>query len=387
RVHAVGAADWNRRLFDELISLPDGTSYNAYLVRGSEKTALIDTVDPEKTQILVNNLDRLHTGRIDYIISNHAEQDHSGSIPALLKLHPGAKVIATPKGQEMLRNLLGISADRFIAAEDGMSVSLGDRTLEFFHTPWVHWPETMVTYNREDRILFSCDFFGSHLATTNLYASQNPKVVASAKRYYAEIMMPFRAMIRQNIAKTEGLDMAMIAPSHGPVFDDPALILDAYRDWISDRVSNEVVLPYVSMHGSTARMVEYLIDALVARGVMVRPFNLTVSDIGELAMALVSAATIVIGSPTVLAGPHPAAANASYLVNALRPKTRFLSVIGSYGWGGRMVEQLTGMVNNLKVAVLPPVMVKGAPAAETFRDLDRLAEDISNKHKIDAPSA
>jgi flavorubredoxin len=264
-----------------------------------------------------------------------------------------------------------------------MTVSLGDTTLEFIHTPWVHWPETMVTYHRDDRILFSGDFFGSHLASANIFASQNPKVSESAKRYYAEIMMPFRMAIRQNMAKVDGLDLAMIAPSHGPVYDAPALILDSYRDWISDRVSNEVVLPYVSMHGSTARMAEYFIDALAARGVTVRPFNLTVADIGELAMALVSAATIVVGSPTVLAGPHPSAATASFLVNALRPKTRYLSIIGSYGWGGRMVDQLTQMVKNLKVTVLPPVLAKGYPGAETFRDLDRLAEDIANRHKTD----
>ncbi len=380
RVFAVGALDWDRRLFDELIPLPNGTSYNAYLVQGSEKTALIDAVDPAKSQTLFGNLDRLNISRIDYLVANHAEQDHSGTIPALLEKHPETKVIATPKGKEMLRDLLDIPSDRFLTAEDGMAVSLGDRTLEFFHTPWVHWPETMVSYSRYDRILFSCDFFGSHFASTELFSSKIPRVFEAAKRYYAEIMMPFRAIIRKNIQKIEGLDIGMIAPSHGPVFDNPGLILDAYRDWVSDRVDNEVALPYVSMHGSTEKMVEYFVEALTARGISVHPFNLTVSDAGELAMSLVSSATIVIGTPTVLAGPHPTVAAAAYLVNALRPKNRFISVIGSYGWGGKTVDQLAAILKDLKAVMLPPVLKKGAPREDTFRDLDRLAEEIALKH-------
>ena len=380
-VYSVGAIDWDRRLFDELIPLPDGTSYNAYLVRGSEKTALLDTVDPAKEEELTINLQKLGIKRIDYVVSHHAEQDHSGAIPRILKDYPEAKVVTNPKCKSMLTDLLDIPEDKFITVDDGGTLSLGDKTLKFVYTPWVHWPETMVTYLREDKILFSCDFFGSHLATSDLFVADKALVYESAKRYYAEIMMPFRPPIRNNLERVKDLNIEMIAPSHGPVYDEPGFILDAYRDWVSDKVKNEVVLPYVSMHGSTRRMVDYFVDALMERGITVKPFNLTATDIGELAMALVDAATIVIASPTVLVGPHPSAVYAAYLTNALRPKTKFASVIGSYGWGGKMVDQISGMLTNLKVELLQPVLVKGHPREEDFKALDRLADEILNKHK------
>lgn len=146
--------------------------------------------------------------------------------------------------------------------------------------------------------------------------------------------------------------MDIIAPSHGPIYDKPEFILNAYKEWISDEVKNEVVIPYISMHGFTQKMIDYFINALIERGMTVKPFNLARTDIGELEMSLVDTATIIIGSPTVLAGAHPPAVYAAFLANALRPKTKFASIIGSFGWGGRMAEQITGVLTNLKVEVI-----------------------------------
>ena len=380
-IYSVGALDWDRRLFDELIPLPDGTSYNAYLIKGSDKTALIDTVDPTKEHQLMANLQKLKVERIDYVISNHAEQDHSGSIPSVLRRYPQAKVVTNPKCKSMLIDLLLIPEGKFLTVADADSLLLGDKTLEFILAPWVHWPETMFTYLKDDKVLFSCDFLGSHLATSDLYASDEAVVYESAKRYYAEIMMPFRTSIKKHLAKINTLEIEIIAPSHGPVYHKPQFILDAYREWASDEVKNEVIVPYVSMHGSTSKMINYFVDALIDKGITVKQFNLTKTDIGELAMALVDAATIVIGSPTVLVGPHPNAVYAAYLVNALRPKLRFASLIGSYGWGGKMIEQVTGMLTNLKVELLEPVVIKGHPREEDFKSLSRLADEIFKKHK------
>jgi flavorubredoxin len=380
-IYAVGAIDWDRRLFDELIPLPDGTSYNAYLVRGSEKIALIDTVDPTMTDVLVRNLKELKINAIDYVIANHAEQDHSGSLPSILELYPNARVVCTTKCKEMLMDLLLIHLDKFITVEDGEAVSLGDKTLEFIHASWVHWPETMLTYLREDKILFTCDFLGSHLATSDLIVTDEATVYEAAKRYYAEIMMPFRRAIKANLNKIKDLEIYLIAPSHGPVYNKPDFILNAYRDWASDEVKNEVIIPYISMHGSTKKMVDYFAEALIERGIAVKQFNLSEPDIGKLAMAMVDAATVVIGSPTVLVGSHPKVVYAAYLANALRPKLRFASIIGSYGWGSRMVEHLAGMIPNLKVKILDPVVIKGVPKEADFKALDRLADEIVNKHK------
>jgi flavorubredoxin len=173
----------------------------------------------------------------------------------------------------------------------------------------------------------------------------------------------------------------MIAPSHGPIYNNPRFIMDAYADWVSDEVKNEVIIPFVSMHGSTRRMVDYFVDALIEKGITVKPFNLTETDIGELAIALVDAASIVIGSPTVLVGPHPSAVYAAFLANALRPKLRFASIIGSFGWGGKMVEIISGMLTNLNVEIIEPVIIKGYPKKGDFEAIDRLADEFSEKHK------
>ena len=380
-VLAAGAIDWDVRLFDRLIPLPDGTSYNSYLIKGSEKTALLDTVDPTKTEVLIGNLSKAGVNKLDYVIAHHAEQDHSGSLPDVLKKFPDAKVVTNPKCKAMLIELLDIQDDRFINVEDGGTLSLGDKTLQFIYLPWVHWPETMGTYLQEDKILFPCDFFGAHLATSSLFVDDEATVYEPAKRYYAEIMMPFRRQINTNLAKLEPLEIKIIAPSHGPIYNRPEFIIDAYKDWASDTVKNEVVVPYVSMHGSTAMMVSYFVDALIERGITVKQFELSTVDIGKLAIALVDAATIVIGSPTVLIGPHPCAAYAAFLANALRPKIKFASIIGSFGWGGKMVEQLTAMLPNLKVKILEPVITKGFPKDNDFIALDRLANEILAKHK------
>src|SRR4030066_2224921 len=183
-IYCVGAIDWDRRLFDSLIPLPDGTSYNAHLIKGSKKTALIDTVDPPMKDVLLDNLDQLGIKRIDYVIFNHAEPDHSGSIREVLTKYPEAKAVCTPRCKDMLIDRFLVAEDRFQTVEDKETISLGNRTLEFIHAPWVHWPETRLTYLREEKILFSCDFFGSHLATSNLYVTDEGQVIEAAKRYY-----------------------------------------------------------------------------------------------------------------------------------------------------------------------------------------------------------
>jgi len=380
-INAVGAIDWDRRLFDALIPTPDGTSYNAYLVRGSEKTALIDTVDPALDYILLNNLDRLKVEQLDYIVCNHAEQDHAGNIPVILDLYPEARVVCTPKCKGMLIDLLHLDESVFITVNDKDTLSLGNRTFEFIHAPWVHWPETMVTYLREDKILFSCDFFGSHLAQSALYVQDEGQVYEAAKRYFGEIMMPFRTNIQKNLDKLKDYQVEIIAPSHGPVHAKPQFILNAYKEWVSGEPKNVVLLPYVSMHGSTRDMVNYLVEALIERGVDVKQFDLTVADPGKIAIALVDSATLVLATCTVLGGAHPLAANAAFLVNALRPNLKFATIIGSFGWGSRAIEQVTGMLSNLKLELLDPVYIKGYPREEDFKALDKLAGSIAEKHK------
>lgn len=378
-VDLVGAVDWNRRLFDALIPLPDGTSYNAYLVRGSRKITLIDTVDPAKWDILAEQLEGVKT--LDYLVANHAEQDHSGMIPAVLQKYPMARLICSSKARDMLMSLLEIPAERIQVVADGETLSLGDLTLEFLYTPWVHWPETMSTYLREEKILFSCDFFGSHFATASAFVGSEKHVMRAAKRYYAEIMMPFRVPITKNMERIAGLEIRMIAPSHGPVFDKPEMILDAYKDWVNGPPKNVVILPYISMHHSTSLLVERMLSALTERGVSVQPFDLTVTDVGELAMAMVDAGTIVIGTPIMLGGAHPLVAYAASLVTLLRPKAKFAAFLVSYGWGVNAVDRLPELIAGLKIEALPGVTCHGLPREADLKAVDALAEVIAQKHK------
>jgi flavorubredoxin len=281
----------------------------------------------------------------------------------------------------MLIDHLGIPAHRVNEVKDGETLSLGGKTLEFIHAPWVHWPETMSSYLQEDKILFSCDFFGSHLATTDLFVIDKARVYEAAKRYYAELMMPFRGIVQRNLEKVKSRELSMIAPSHGPIYPEPTFILEAYIDWNSAPPKNSVVLPYISMHGSTRKMVDYLVGALAERGVAVYQFDMAVTDIGKLAIALVDAATLAIGTPTVHVGPHPLVFYATYLANALRPKLKFASIIGSYGWSTKTVEQITSLIPNLKVEILSPVLCRGVPKQADFEALENLAATIDDKHK------
>jgi flavorubredoxin/rubredoxin len=390
----VGAIDWDRRLFDALIPLPDGTSYNSYVVQGTEKVALIDGVDPSMRDTLFARLDTLKLQRIDYVIANHAEQDHAGTIPDVLKAFPMAQVLTSEKGKGMLMDLLAIPEDRIQVVKDGETLDLGSRTLKFVYFPWVHWPETMLTWLPENGILFTCDLFGSHVATADLFVTNQPEVFIAAKRYYAEIMMPFKSMIESRLDSVIKLDARVIAPSHGPIYKEPRLIIDAYRGWISPKAKKQVVIPYISMHESTRLMVEHLVEACAIRGIHAEQFNMADTDVGKLAMALVDAAAIVMGSPMVLGGPHPKVAYAALLANLLKPKAKYFSVIGSFGWGGRLPEALQALMPALKVEVLPPVLIKGLPREKDYAALDALAESIRLKceeaapqDKADAPPA
>ncbi|MBN1859563.1 FprA family A-type flavoprotein [Candidatus Bipolaricaulota bacterium] len=376
----LGSIDWNRRLFDALIPTPHGTSYNAYLVRGQDKTVLVDTVDPAKKDDLFHQLAGVE--RLDAVIIQHVEQDHSGALPDVLDRYPDASVLATPKAVSMIEDHLGVPAERITPVEDGETLDLGGEKLEFLHAPWVHWPETMLTYVRGQRVLLTCDLFGSHLATSSLFASGDDRMLPAAKRYFAEIMMPFSSAIRGYLNRLESgrYPIEMIAPSHGPVVDSPETILSAYRRWTGDDTQNLVVIPYATMHGSTGRMVDHLASALTERQVAVQPFDMAITDLGDLAMSLVDARTVVFAAPAVLVGPHPAMVTAAYLVGALRPKFRVACVIGSYGWACQTQERIESLVKRPNLEWLSPVLIKGQPRKETWEALDRLADEIADRH-------
>ena len=376
-----GLNDCDRRIFDELIPLEHGTSYNSYLVKGSEKTAIIDTMYPPKTKEYLKRLSDNQIGKVDYIIANHGEQDHSGSIPALLEKYPNAIVLTNPKVAENIKNMLFVPEEKIREIADGEEVSLGDKTLKFIFAPGVHWPDTMFTYAKEDNVIFTCDFLGAHYTFSDVFAPEGLELEKSAKRYYAEIMMPFRMMCKKYTKMIKEMNVDMVLPSHGPVYKNPDYILDLYTDWTSDAPKNLVALPYVSMYESTKEMVDYLSEKLEAKGIKTFKFDMVEDDLGDLAMTLVDCATIVMGTSMVLAGPHPVSVNVAYIASVLRPKAKFASLIGSYGWGGKLFDLIAQILAPLKLDLIEPLQVKGKPKEDAYKKLDEMAESIFEKHK------
>lgn len=380
-VFYAGLNDADRVIFDELIPLEHGTTYNSYIVKGSDKTAVIDTMYPPFSDLYLKNFDENGIDKVDYIIANHGEQDHSGSIPALLNKFPDAIVITNDKCRQNIIEMLLVDESKIRVIQNNEEISLGNKTLQFIMAPGVHWPDTMFTYLKEDNMLFTCDFLGAHLPFGDLYAKNDDKLYSMAKRYYAEIMMPFRTMCKKYIDTVEKINPSYILPSHGPIYNNPKFIINAYKDWTDDKPENLVLIPYVSMYGSTEEMVNYVKEGLEKNNIKVKVHDLVRDDLGDLAVNMVDAATILIGASMVLAGPHPIAANACILANALKPKAKFVSFLGSFGWGGKLFETLSSLITTIKPEIIEPVLSKGKPKEDDFKNLDKLIQTITEKHK------
>lgn len=363
--------DWNRRIFDALIPLPRGTSYNAYLIIGRDGRALVDTVNPGFERDLEDKIRSLvDPGEIDYIVMNHAEPDHAGAIPHMMKISPRAKLLTTGRGAKMAQIYYRVPQERIKVVADNETISLGDKTLRFIEAPMLHWPETMFTYLEEDGVLFSCDFFGAHLAD-GVYSDEVEDLILHAQRYWGEIMMPFRAMAQKALDRIAGLNVKVIAPSHGPIHRKTEPILSAYRRWAAGETRPKVTVAYVSMWNSTDAMVKQIAETLISEGVELAFHNLAATDIGDLAKDLVDSRAVVLGAPTVLGGAHPLAVYVAYLFKALRPPTRFAAILSSYGWGGGAIRQLQEILSGLKIEVVGTLEINGPP---TDRDLERVAE-------------
>lgn len=381
-VYAVGSKDPHRPLFDQLMPLSEGTSYNSYLIKGTEKIALIDTVYPPFEEEIETKLQELGIHKIDYIIANHGEQDHSGALPALLKKYPMAKIITNPKCKEITMGFLPLAEENYQLIEDRQEIDLGGKTLQFVFAPWVHWPDTMFTFLKEDRILFSTDFFGAHATNFDLFWDEDPSIVPLAKGYYAEIMMPFAQIFQKYLPMVEELNPSLIASSHGPIYRRPQFIIDLYKQWSGSKKKNQAVIVYVSMYGSTMQMVDYLAKDLKEKGIEVKLHDAVHLNMNALASDLVDSAGLIVATPTVLAGPHPAVVEPIFLANVLKPTLKYVTLIGSYSWGTAVVPQVKGMLANLRgTTVLEPVLSKGTPKEADLAALDNLAIQIHGIHQ------
>ncbi len=365
-----------RSIFDQLIPLPQGTTYNSYLIKGSKKTALIDTIYPPLIDKLMATLEGKE---VDYIIANHGEQDHSGALPTLLKKFPNAIIVTNAKCKELLMHEHHIDENKFQVIQDKETLSLGDKTLDFHLTPWVHWPDTMFTFVKEDKVLFTCDFLGAHHTEGEIFADNSKELEISAKRYYAEIMMPYRTFCKKYVALINELAPKMICPSHGPIYKDPSFILNLYKKWVSDDVEKKVIIPYVSMYNSSYEMAQRLNERLQKAGIETVLTDLVHTDEGEIAMELVDAGAVVLACSMVLAGPHPKAVYVAYLMNLIKPKMKYFSILGSFGWGGRLTETIESLMPMVKAEKLDYIVIKGKPTEDDLKQVDKLADELIEK--------
>jgi flavorubredoxin len=378
-IYWVGVRDWNRKLFDALIPLPNGTTYNAYLVVGKNKKALIDTANPGFERELEEKIRKVvDPATIDYVVMNHAEPDHAGSIPHIMSINTKAKIVATAKGAKMAQVFYRVPEERIVMVHDHESIDLGGKTLQFIEAPMLHWPETMFTYLKENNTLFPCDFFGSHVAR-GMYDDEVEDLLTYAQRYFGEIMMPFNAMAQKAMEKIRDLKIEMIAPSHGPIYKNPKRIIDAYKKWVNGETKRKAIIVYVTMWNSTEKMIQPLAETLMAEGIEVALYNLVVADIGDIAKDLVDSRAIVLGAPTVLGGAHPLAVYATYLVKALRPPLKYGAVLSSYGWGGGAVKHVQEILGPTKMEIVGAMEINGPPSDSDTKKIVELGKTLAEK--------
>lgn len=382
-VYWVGARDISRRMFDSLIPLPHGTSYNAYLVVGDREVALIDTVNPGFEEILTSRVSSVtNPTKVSYVIMNHAEPDHAGAIPAMLSISSNAKLVTTAIGAKMARVFYNVPESRIYVVKEDASLDLGGRTLKFIEAPMLHWPETMFTYLAESKILFPCDFFGSHVAQ-GMWDDDVEDLLTHAQRYFGEIMLPFRSNALNALRKISNLDIKIIAPSHGPIYRNPEKIIDNYWKWARGETRKKILIAYVSMWHYTEKVVRILADELLSEDVNIALHDVATTDLGDLAKDLVDSRAIVIASPTVILNAHPLIMQATYLVKLLKAPVKYAAIIVVYAWGSSADKQITEVLKETGVELTGIVKINVTPVEKDVENLRTLAKELAKKVRED----
>jgi flavorubredoxin len=375
RVHWIGALDPGIRIFDVILKTANGTSYNAYAVRGSEGVAIIDTVKEEFAEDFFARLEQVvRYDEIKVIVLNHLEPDHTGALPVLMERAPNARLFISFKAQMMLKALLKRETLEFTPVDSGDCIDLGDRTLEFLHTPYLHWPDTQCTYLREEQILFSGDVFGCHFCDSRLFNDTAGDFRFSFEYYYAHIMRPFREYVVNALELIEPLPLQLIAPAHGPILRDrPLDYVARYRELASPRLQREtsvgektLLIFYISSYGNTARMAEAIYAAAQeVPGVRASLYDLTGGDTNTFADLLEQADGLVLGSPTINGDAVKPIWDLLSSLAVIDMKGKLGAAFGSFGWSGEAVRMIEDRLRGLKLRVpLQGVRVKLIPTPE-----------------------
>lgn len=357
-IYWVGVKHPDLKVFDDLFPTHNGTTYNSYLVKGHDKTALIDTVKEPFTEEFLAKLEQvIELDKIDLVVVNHTEPDHSGALQHLLKRNPGLTVYCTKPAENFLKQLLNDPFESHVVS-DGEEIDLGGKTLRFLLAPYLHWPDTMFTYLVEKGVLFSCDAFGSHYCSRHLFDDEIPDFSKDFHYYFDSIMRPFKEKIRDALGKLDGLALNMICPSHGPVLRaHPLAVVDSYRRWTvappRDGKPRALVL-VLSSHGNTRSMASTIIGSLKEQGMEVVLMEMCGIRDGDLRDELELADLILVGTPTINRDVPPPVWHCLALLTSVTPQAKFAAAFGSFGWSGEAIKMVEERLRSLRFKLAAP---------------------------------
>jgi flavorubredoxin len=379
-IYWVGGIDWDLRNFHGYLT-QRGSTYNAYLII-DEKITLIDNVKYYLYDEMIQRISHIiDPAKIDYIVQNHVEMDHSGGMEYLMKAIPNAKIFSNAMGIKGLK--LHFKKDwNFQEVKTGDVIQLGKHSLSFLTTPMVHWPDNMVTYCPEEKILFSNDAFGQHIASSERLVADYPLsiVMEEARKYYANIVLPYGKQVQKVLETAKTLDIEMIAPSHGLIWTDHiGEIINAYHDWAYN-VANprKALIIYDTMWHSTQKMAYAIADAFENLGVHIRMYNLQENHISDIMTQIITAKYICVGSPTLNSSILPTVAGFLYYLKGLSPKDRVGLAFGSYGWGGQSVDIVHNLLGDAKecgFTMLDPIKIQYIPDEEALKNITKHVEE------------
>jgi len=378
-VYWVGAIDWELVEFHGYLT-QRGSTYNAYLIL-DEKVTLVDTVKAtHKDQMFARIKSIIDPSKIDIVISNHTEMDHSGAIPDVMELCKNATLICSPNGEKGLHKHFDCSKWNFKVVNMHDTVNIGKRDLSFILMPMVHWPDSMATYVKQDKLLMPNDLFGQHMASYERFVDQTEFdiVMQEAKKYFANILLPYSRQSTNALTEIEKLDLDMIAPSHGLIWRDKDVqrILKAYESWDANAVKNKAVIIYDTMWGSTKKMANSVYRAFEKLDIPVELKSLKKYHISDIMTDVLDSKYICVGSPTLNNTLMPTVASVLYYLKGLRPKNRIALAFGSFGWGGQSVKEIEEIFKFLNFEILDTVTYEYVPHEE---DLDKIEKELEDE--------
>jgi flavorubredoxin len=380
-IYWVGAIDWNIRNFHGYIT-QRGTTYNSYLVVDNN-IALVDFVKAQFYDEMMRRIEEvIDPSEIDYLICNHIEPDHSGALLGAIKAAGEAELIASDQGKKGLRRYYDEDLS-CTAISEKPTLSLGSKTLQFVATPMVHWPDSMVTYIPEDKLLLSNDAFGQHLASSNRFDDEvdHAVLMQESEKYYANIVMPLWRSVSRAFKGLGSLNVEMIAPSHGVIWrDNPGEILGAYQRWVEGFANERAVVVYDTMWGSTEKIAEAVTEGIASEGVEVRVHRLGASHNSDIIAAILEAQAVLVGSPTINNGLFPSVASFLSYMKGLKPKDKIGTFFGSYGWGGGAKREAEVMLKSAGIEVLDGSLdFIFRPSLEELKKAEEFGKEIAGK--------